>query len=117
MICFARRRKAVARCLYILTMKWDFDLIVIGGGPAGLSASTISALFGAKTALVEAEKLGGECTWSGCVPSKTLLKGAKLAHQLRTAEKYGVFSSTPHLDFTTLMQRVHAVQQHIYEDA
>src|SRR5262245_3221130 len=98
-------------------MPWDFDLTVIGGGPAGLSASIVSALFGAKTAIIEGDMLGGECTWSGCVPSKTLLRTAKLAHQLRTAERYGLASHSEPLNFEAVMARVHSVQQHIYEDA
>ncbi len=51
-----------------------FDVIIIGGGPAGLVASKILVAFGKKTAIVEMAKLGGDCTHSGCVPSKTLLK-------------------------------------------
>lgn len=98
-------------------MRYDFDLVAIGGGAAGLSTSTISALLGAKTALIEPEKLGGECTWYGCVPSKTLLKAAKLAHQIRTAGRYGLSASTPSFDFAALMEHVHSVQRHIYDDA
>jgi heterodisulfide reductase subunit A-like polyferredoxin len=56
-------------------MKADWDMTVIGGGAAGLTASGIAVSLGAKTALVEAQKLGGDCTWYGCVPSKTLLSG------------------------------------------
>lgn len=98
-------------------MRRDFDLVAIGGGAAGLSASTISALLGAKTALIESEKLGGDCTWYGCVPSKTLLKAAKIAHQIRTADRYGVSASGPQVDFAKVMEHVHSVQKHIYDDA
>ncbi len=54
-------------------MKYDYDLLVIGGGAAGLTAAGMGANFGAKTLMVEANKLGGDCTWHGCIPSKTLL--------------------------------------------
>ena len=57
-------------------MRFDYDLIVIGGGAAGLVAATGGASLGAKTALIEKNKLGGDCTWYGCVPSKALLKSA-----------------------------------------
>ena len=54
-------------------MNYQYDMIVIGGGAAGLTAAGMSALLGAKTALIEQHRLGGECTWTGCIPSKTLL--------------------------------------------
>lgn len=65
------------------TMAYDFDMIVIGGGAAGQTASGLSASFGAKTLLVERHRLGGDCTWTDCVPSKTLRKNANVAHQIR----------------------------------
>ncbi len=71
-------------------MHYDFDMVVIGAGAAGLTAAGMSATLGAKTALIEAGKLGGDCTWTGCVPSKTLLKAAKVAHSMRTAERFGI---------------------------
>jgi dihydrolipoamide dehydrogenase len=92
-------------------------MIVIGGGAAGLTSAGISAMFGAKTALVEAKKLGGDCTWYGCVPSKTLLKAAKIAHQFRTADKYGLKSQEAVFEFSDIMKHVSEVQNHIYEDA
>ncbi|MFU8794486.1 MAG: dihydrolipoyl dehydrogenase family protein [Dethiobacteria bacterium] len=60
-----------------------FDIIVIGGGAAGLVAAVAAGAFGAKTALIEKEKLGGECSWTGCIPSKTLLAAAELAYKIR----------------------------------
>ncbi len=98
-------------------MATDFDMIVIGGGAAGLTAAGISASLGAKTALVEEHKLGGDCTWTGCVPSKSLLKIASVAHSIRTAGRYGLTGSEPHFDFSTLMERVHEIQAGIYEEA
>ena len=69
-------------------MRYDYDLVVIGGGAAGLTAAGMSAVLGAKTALVEAKKLGGDCTWYGCVPSKTLLRAAKVAHEMRPHPRF-----------------------------
>src|SRR6266851_7540882 len=98
-------------------MAYDYDLIAIGGGSAGLVAAGMSALLGAKTALIEEHRLGGDCTWSGCVPSKTLLRAAKVAHQTRVADRYGLVASAPSIDFRRLMEHVRAVRSRIYEDA
>jgi len=73
-----------------MSMKYDYDLIVLGGGAAGLVASTGAASLGAKTALIEKKKLGGDCTWYGCVPSKTLLKSSQVFSLLKNLNKYGI---------------------------
>jgi len=96
---------------------YDYDCIIIGGGAAGLTASGIAANFGSKTLMIEAEKPGGDCTWTGCVPSKTLIKAARVFHQSKNASRYGLDDLTPELDFKKLMDHVHQVRQHIYEDA
>ena len=98
-------------------MHYDFDMVVIGAGAAGLTATGMSAMLGAKTALIEAKKLGGDCTWTGCVPSKTLLKAAKVAHSMRTAERYGMRAIQPKFNFAKIMEHVHTTQSHIYEEA
>ena len=98
-------------------MKYDFDMLVIGGGAAGLTAAGMSAVLGAKTALVEARKLGGDCTWHGCVPSKSLLKAAAVAHQMRTAGRFGLTPASVEHDLTRVLDRVHSIQNHIYADA
>jgi pyruvate/2-oxoglutarate dehydrogenase complex dihydrolipoamide dehydrogenase (E3) component len=98
-------------------MALDFDMVVIGGGAAGLTAAGISASLGAKTALIEASRLGGDCTWTGCVPSKALLKAAGVANSMRTAGQYGLNASEPQFDFSTVMDRVHELQAAVYEDA
>ncbi len=66
-----------------------YDLIVIGGGSAGLVAAGGAGILGAKVALVEKAKLGGDCLYTGCVPSKTLIRSARLASDIRDADKYG----------------------------
>lgn len=97
--------------------RYDYDLIVIGGGAAGLTASGFGALMGAKTALIEADKLGGDCTWTGCIPSKTLLKTARIAHHMRTADRYGLQAFEPRFEFSAILDRVHKVQQQVYQDS
>lgn len=98
-------------------MTYDYDMIVIGAGAAGLTAAGMSALLGAKTALIEEHRLGGECTWTGCIPSKTLLRAARLAHEMRTADRFGLAVSAPQFPFGDLMQHVRAIRQQVYEQA
>ncbi|MDD5669521.1 MAG: FAD-dependent oxidoreductase, partial [Candidatus Omnitrophica bacterium] len=70
--------------------KYDYDVIVIGGGAAGLVAATGTAALGAKTALIEKNRLGGDCTWYGCIPSKALLKSAQVFSLFGRAEEFGI---------------------------
>jgi pyruvate/2-oxoglutarate dehydrogenase complex dihydrolipoamide dehydrogenase (E3) component len=64
----------------------EYDLVIVGAGSGGLSAAAFAAQLGVRVALVEKNRIGGDCTWAGCVPSKTLLKTAKVAHEMRTAK-------------------------------
>jgi len=89
--------------------KFDRNMIVIGAGAAGLVSSYIAAAVKAKVTLVEAHKMGGDCLNFGCVPSKALIKSAKLAHQMRHADKYGLHVTTPSFSFKEVMTRVHDV--------
>ena len=73
-----------------------YDLAVIGGGSAGLTAAFIAGRVGAKTILIDKEQLGGDCTHYGCIPSKSLIRCAKVAHTARQAERYGV--RVPHVE-------------------
>ena len=86
-----------------------YNLVVIGGGPAGLVAAAGAAGLGAKVALVERDLLGGDCLNVGCVPSKALLRAAKAAHEARTAGRFGVTASVT-VDFTAVMERVRQVR-------
>ena len=98
-------------------MPMDFDMVVIGGGAAGMTAAGLSASLGAKTALIEERKLGGDCTWTGCVPSKALLKAARVAQSVRMADQYGLEASEPRFDFAKIMGRVHDIQAAIFDEA
>src|SRR5438105_4936251 len=86
-----------------------YDLVVLGGGAGGLNVASAAARVGAKVALVEKHKLGGECTHSACVPSKTLIEAARLAHQARTSAGYGIRTGGPEIDFSAVMARVREV--------
>jgi pyruvate/2-oxoglutarate dehydrogenase complex dihydrolipoamide dehydrogenase (E3) component len=71
-------------------MKTDFDVVVIGGGAGGLFAASVANTLGAKTCLLEKNRLGGDCTWFGCMPSKALLKSASLASLLKRHANFGL---------------------------
>lgn len=80
-------------------MKFTHDLIVIGAGAAGLTAAGGAALFGLKVALVEADRMGGECLNTGCVPSKALIAAAARAHHGRQAARFGVTLGEPQVSW------------------
>jgi pyruvate/2-oxoglutarate dehydrogenase complex dihydrolipoamide dehydrogenase (E3) component len=86
--------------------RYDANLIVIGAGSAGLIASLIAATVRAKVTLIERGNMGGDCLNTGCVPSKTLIRSAKIAHYLHDAERYGLRNVTGEVDFGAVMQRV-----------
>ena len=88
---------------------FDRNLIVIGGGAAGLVAAYTAAAVKAKVTLVEARKMGGDCLNYGCVPSKALIRSARLAHQMRYADHYGLNAAAPEFSFRRVMARVHEV--------
>lgn len=98
-------------------MKMMYDAIVIGGGAAGLTSAGIAANFGAKTIMIEKERLGGDCTWNGCVPSKTLIKAASVLYQAKEAAKYGLTISMDSVDTGKIMEHVDQVRKEVYEDA
>lgn len=73
----------------------ELDVVVIGGGTAGLVTASGCVRLGRKVALIERDALGGDCLWTGCVPTKALLASAKLAHQMRHASAFGIEPVTP----------------------
>ena len=93
-----------------------YDLAVIGAGAAGLTAAGAAAAFGAKTVLVEAAAFGGDCTWHGCVPSKTLLRAASAAAEIRAAARFGI-DAEPRIDGARVLARVRAIRDRIYAEA
>ena len=85
------------------------DLCVIGAGSAGLSVAAGAAQLGARTVLIEAGKMGGDCLNTGCVPSKSMLAAAKAANAVRGARRFGVDAGEPRIDFATTHDYVHGV--------
>lgn len=104
---FLRHRRVYAK--WSRPAKFDRNLVVIGAGAAGLVTSYIAAAVKAKVTLVESHKMGGDCLNYGCVPSKALIKSARMAHQMRHADHYGLRAVTPEFSFRQVMARVHEV--------
>ena len=102
-----QRRKVYAK--WQKPRRFDRNLVVIGAGSGGLVTSYIAAVVKAKVTLVEGHKMGGDCLNFGCVPSKALIRSAKLAKQLRTADKFGITGATGTVDFAAVMARVQRV--------
>ena len=94
---------------YSKPKKFDRNLVVIGAGAGGLVTSYIAAAVKAKVTLVEAGEMGGDCLNYGCVPSKAIIKTAKVANQMRHADNYGLEPVTPAMSFKRVMARVHEV--------
>ena len=89
--------------------RFDRNLVVIGAGAGGLVSSYIAAVVKAKVTLIEGHKMGGDCLNFGCVPSKALIRSAKMAKQLSKAAELGFADAAGRVDFAAVMQRVHRV--------
>jgi pyruvate/2-oxoglutarate dehydrogenase complex dihydrolipoamide dehydrogenase (E3) component/uncharacterized membrane protein YdjX (TVP38/TMEM64 family) len=104
-----QKRKVYARWASVRPKTFDRNLIVIGAGAGGLVTAYIAAAVKAKVTLVEAHKMGGDCLNYGCVPSKALIRSAKLAHQMRHASHYGLSDTAVSFSFKAVMQRIQDV--------
>jgi pyruvate/2-oxoglutarate dehydrogenase complex dihydrolipoamide dehydrogenase (E3) component/uncharacterized membrane protein YdjX (TVP38/TMEM64 family) len=102
-----QKRRVYAR--WTKPAHFDRNLVVIGAGAAGLVSAYIAAAVKAKVTLVESHKMGGDCLNYGCVPSKALIKSARLAHTMRHADHYGLEATAPKFSFRKVMARIHAV--------
>lgn len=91
-------------------MAVDYDLVIIGGGSGGLVVASAAAQLKAKVALVERDRLGGDCLWFGCVPSKSLIHASRVAYQVKNAHKFGIHTSEPEINFTQVMGHVNQTQ-------
>ncbi len=92
---------------------FDYNMVAIGGGAAGLVTSYIGAAVKAKVALIEKHKMGGDCLNTGCVPSKALIKSAKMANFAKDAKKYGFDQVEIQFNFAKIMERVQDVIKEI----
>jgi pyruvate/2-oxoglutarate dehydrogenase complex dihydrolipoamide dehydrogenase (E3) component len=94
-------------------MKYDYDILIIGGGSAGITSALTAIGFGKRVAIVERNRLGGECTWSGCIPSKALVKRARLANEMHKATDLG-FGMCQLPENIGIMENVRDVIQGVY---
>jgi pyruvate/2-oxoglutarate dehydrogenase complex dihydrolipoamide dehydrogenase (E3) component/uncharacterized membrane protein YdjX (TVP38/TMEM64 family) len=104
---WVERRKIYAK--WTRPKTFDRNLVVIGAGAGGLVSAYIAAAVKAKVTLIEGHKMGGDCLNFGCVPSKALIRSAKMARQLKKAHELGVADAAGRVDFAAVMQRVHRV--------
>ena len=89
--------------------KFDYNIIVIGGGSAGLVSAYIASATKAKVALIEKNKMGGDCLNTGCVPSKALIRSSKIISYIKRHREFGIKSATFEFDFSEVMERVQAI--------
>lgn len=106
-VSFIQSRKVLKK--YSKPRSFDYNIAVIGGGSAGLVSSYIAAAVKAKVVLIEKHKMGGDCLNTGCVPSKALIRSAKMLHYAKRAKDFGFQKTTVEFDFAEVMERVQRV--------
>ena len=90
-----------------------YDLVIVGMGSGGMVAAEFAATLELKVAVAERGRVGGDCLWTGCVPSKALLAAGKVAHHMRTADDFGIEPVEPRVDRGSVWKHINAVQQEI----
>jgi len=93
----------------------EYDLAIIGAGAGGLTAADFAVKLGANVALIEKNRIGGDCTWIGCVPSKSLVKAAKVAHDVRRAGRFGIRADLSVADMERVRNYVRETIHQIYQ--
>src|SRR5713101_6037174 len=93
----------------------EHDLAVIGAGAGGLIAARFAVQLGARVLLAERDRIGGDCTWTGCVPSKSLIRVAKAAHEIRTAQRFGIGRASCTVDMHQVRDYVQRKVLQIYQ--
>jgi pyruvate/2-oxoglutarate dehydrogenase complex dihydrolipoamide dehydrogenase (E3) component/uncharacterized membrane protein YdjX (TVP38/TMEM64 family) len=106
-----KSRKVYSR--WVKPRSFDRNIIVIGAGSAGLVSAYIAAAVKAKVTLIEKNRMGGDCLNTGCVPSKALIRTAKLLADIRRANEFGLRSASADYDFADVMQRVQRVIRNV----
>ena len=106
-------RKVYAQWSHLKPKSFDNNVVVIGAGSGGLVTSLIAGAVKAKVTLVEKHKMGGDCLNTGCVPSKALIKSAKLLSHMKRSEEFGIASTTATWNFADVMERVQRVVKEI----
>ncbi|HHI93179.1 MAG TPA: pyridine nucleotide-disulfide oxidoreductase [Gammaproteobacteria bacterium] len=110
LVSFIKSRKILKQ--YPKPKSFDYNIVVIGGGSAGLVSAYIAAAVKAKVLLIEKHKMGGDCLNTGCVPSKALIRSAKMLHYAKRAEDFGFRKTTVEFEFSEIMERVqHVIKQ------
>ena len=107
LVAFIKARRVLAN--YPRPQKFDYNLVVIGAGSAGLVTAYIAAAVKAKVALIEKHKMGGDCLNTGCVPSKALLRSAKMLSYARRSAEFGFKRGEIEFDFADVMERVQRI--------
>ena len=102
-------RQVYARWASVRPASYDYNMVVIGAGSAGLVSAYIAAATKARVALVEKHRMGGDCLNTGCVPSKALIRSATLLSQIARAKEFGIVDATARVDFAEVMARVQRV--------
>src|SRR3954451_14717934 len=90
-----------------------YDLTIVGMGSAGMVAAEFASTLGVRVAVIERDRVGGDCLWTGCVPSKALVASAKAAHNIRHADRFGLPSVDPGIDTELIWKRIRAIQADI----
>lgn len=94
-------------------MSHAYDVVVVGLGSAGLTAVEIAHQLGLRVAGVERARVGGDCLWTGCVPSKALIASGQVAHTMRNADRWGIQPAEPQIDHAKVWSRIREIQQEI----
>ncbi len=102
-----KNRRLISK--YKAPKKFEYNIVVIGAGSGGLVSSLIAAAVNAKVALIEKHKMGGDCLNTGCVPSKALIRSAKIYSYVKAASEFGIDVSDAKVDFRSVMERVQNV--------
>jgi dihydrolipoamide dehydrogenase len=104
-------RKALAG--FVKPAKFDTNLVVVGSGSAGLVSAYIAAAVKAKVTLIEKHKMGGDCLYTGCVPSKAIIRSAKFISHIGRSQEFGIKKAEAEFDFSEVMERVHRIIEKI----